>query len=183
MTLTETKKLLALIQTYYPRFADGRDFEVTAKGWQMIFADEDFDAAQKGLVAYVASDVRGFPPMPGAIRQRMRPKEAAQGAFEAWTSVRRALCNSLYGSREEFEKLTPLCRRLVGSPAVLREWAMMDIQSVDTVIGSHFQRSYRELAQREKDMPALPQAAGLGFLPGTDPEGLPEGDEEGFCSD
>lgn len=151
MTLIETTKLLALIQGVYPRFADGRDLEVTKQAWALVFAGDDFAAVQKAFLAYVATDVKGFPPMPGALKSLMKPRVSEADAFLAWQEVRGALSNGLYGSREEFEKLSPLCRRLVGSPAVLREWAMMDVDRLDAVVGPGFQRSYRVLARDEAE--------------------------------
>ncbi len=49
-------------------------------------------------------------------------------------------------------------QRIVGSPSVLREWAQNDINELQTVIASNFQRSYRARAKGEREFMALPQS-------------------------
>lgn len=75
---------------------------------------------------------------------------------EAWGIVAKALRNSAYGSREEFDKFPPVIKRIVGSPSQLREWSMMDSETVHSVVASNFQRSYKAIAQREKELAKLP---------------------------
>ena len=57
----------------------------------------------------------------------------------------------------QFGKLPPVIRRLVGSPSQLKEWAMMDADTFKTVIGSNFQRSYKEAVEREAEIDRLPE--------------------------
>ena len=120
MTLGEMVKILTMISAYYPTFNNGRDPEVTSKAWHLLFENDSFQAVQSTLLSYVATDVKGFPPMPGALKDLMKPKVSEVSAFEAWHEVKKALSNGIYGSKEEFEKLSPICKRIVGSPAVLR---------------------------------------------------------------
>ena len=69
--------------------------------------------------------------------------------------VRRAISNSNYNSDKEYEKLPALVQKAVGNPANLREWAMMDIDTVNSVEQSHFIRAYRSVISREKDLQKL----------------------------
>lgn len=75
---------------------------------------------------------------------------------EAWGMVWRAVQRSAYNSREEFERLPPMLCRLVGTPEQLKAWAQMDANTVQSVIGSNFQRSYQERAKQESEFQALP---------------------------
>lgn len=171
MTLNDTLELLSLITEYYPMFLNGRDASNTARAWQLVFADDDSKKVQAALISYVATDTKGFPPMPGALKDLMKPKVTEIGAFEAWRDVKKALSNSLYGSVEEYEKLSPICKRLVGSPSVLREWSQMDISELDTVIASNFQRNYRAIQQNQSNWEKLPEAI-TEKLPGFEKLGL-----------
>ena len=171
MTLDETVKLLALIQVYYPRFADGRDIQVTAKAWHMIFENDDYQVAQKAVIAYVATETKGFPPMPGALKDLMIQKPDTMSALQAWHLVRKATENGWYHSEEEFSKLPPLCQRIVGSPGTLKDWATMDLSELETVVGSNFQRSYKQLEQSNAYYQKLPQPV-LQALPGVERLGL-----------
>ena len=77
-------------------------------------------------------------------------------AAEAWGLVLSAVKRSAYDSREEFEKLPVMLRRLVGSPSQLRDWAMMDAETVQSVVASNFQRSYQVRAKQEQEYQDLP---------------------------
>lgn len=161
MNKKETAKLLGLIQAYYPSFKNGRNLDVTINGWQIIFADDPYELVEAALIAYVSTDTKGFPPMPGALKDQMKPKVKETNELEAWHEVRKALTNSMYSSKTEFENLSPLCKKIIGSPSVLREWAMMDFSELDTVIASNFMRNYRTIAQNMRDYEKLPESLKL----------------------
>ena len=61
-------------------------------------------------------------------------------------------------ARAEFDKLPPVIQRLVGAPSQLQEWAQMDSDTVNSVVASNFQRSYRARAKNERDYLALPSS-------------------------
>lgn len=175
MTLGEMVKILTMISAYYPTFNNGRDPEVTSKAWHLLFADDSFQAVQNALLAYVATDTKGFPPMPGQLKEQMKPKVSEVSSFEAWHEVKKALSNGIYGSKEEFEKLSPICKRIVGSPAVLREWATLDSEELDTVVSSNFQRNYRAISENTRNYEKLPERV-RQMLPGFDMPGLYQGE-------
>ena len=175
MTLGEMVKILTMISAYYPTFNNGRDLETTTKAWHMLFADDSFSSVQNALLAYVATDTKGFPPMPGQLKEQMKPKVSEVSSFEAWHEVKKALSNGIYGSKEEFEKLSPICKRIVGSPAVLREWATLDSDELDTVVSSNFQRNYRAISENTRNYEKLPERV-RQMLPGFDSIGLYGGD-------
>lgn len=175
MTLGEMVKILTMISAYYPTFNNGRDPEVTSKAWHLLFADDSFSAVQNALLAYVATDTKGFPPMPGQLKEQMKPKVSEVSSFEAWHEVKKALSNGIYGSKEEFEKLSPICKRIVGSPAVLREWATLDSEELDTVVSSNFQRNYRAISENTRNYEKLPERV-RQMLPGFDMPGLYQGE-------
>ena len=175
MTSAEMVKILTMIAAYYPHFNDGRNAEVTAKAWYLLFENDSFQDVQNALLSYVATDTKGYPPMPGALKDLMKPKVSEVSAFEAWHEVKKALSNGIYGSKEEFEKLSPICKRIVGSPAVLREWATLDSEELDTVVSSNFQRNYRAISENTRNYEKLPERV-RQMLPGFDMPGLYQGE-------
>jgi len=76
--------------------------------------------------------------------------------MEAWDMVRRAI--SYYHANEAFRNLPPILQKIVGSPNQLREWALMDVETVNSVIQSNFMRSYRAMAAREREYAMLPES-------------------------
>lgn len=161
MTREETLAIMSVLKAAYPNFykdmkrseADG-----IVNLWAAMFADEPADLVAVAVKGYIATDVKGFPPHIGAIKTAIvklkQPEEMTE--FEAWALVGRAIQNGIHGAKEEFEKLPEIIQRLVGSPNQLREWAMMDSDTVNSVISSNFQRSYKVRAKNEREQLALP---------------------------
>lgn len=177
MTRQETGIIMDILTTAYPRFYTGSDAPDVRKVinlWAEMFANDDVRVVAAAVKSVIESDEKGFPPTIGQVKAKMRmicaPDELSEA--EAWGLVAKAIRNSGYEAQEEFEKLPPLIRRIVGSPNQLRDWSQMDSDAVHSVVASNFQRSYRAKAAREKEVQALPadvravvmQIAGGGAL-------------------
>lgn len=89
------------------------------------------------------------------MQKILSPREMTEQ--EAWALVSRALTNGYYGAKEEFAKLPSAVQATVGDPEQLREWAAMDRATVQSVVASNFQRSYRDKAKHEREFAALPE--------------------------
>ena len=76
--------------------------------------------------------------------------------MEAWSLVSKAIRNSSYNSVEEFVKLPLLVQRAVGTPDNLRNWAVSDCQTIESVIQSNFLRTYRTVVKRENEINCMP---------------------------
>ena len=50
----------------------------------------------------------------------------------AWAEVRRAVKRSIYFAKDEFDDLSPLVQKTVGSYETLREWATTDEGRIGT---------------------------------------------------
>lgn len=154
MNMTETGKILAVISEIYPSFRKDRNIEATAKIWQQIFAQTPYEQVSQALTSYIATDTKGFPPVPGALNDRIWQMRELNGMNEneAWSLVYKALHRSGYNSREEFDKLPEEIQRIVGHPSQLYEWAMLDTHEVSTVIASGFKRSWRARKEMERQL-------------------------------
>ena len=160
MSYKETLQIMAILKTAYPNYyRDGGNLEQAANLWAELFKDDDSTIVAAAVKAFIVNDEKGFPPVIGQIKTLVRnltsPEELTE--LEAWELVKRAIRNSGYNAKSEYEKLPPMIQRLLGSPATLREWAMMDSDVVHSVIASNFQRSYRARAKSEREFMALPQ--------------------------
>ena len=162
MTREETIKVLAVLKAAYPAFYRGMkadELNGIVNLWASQFEGDDYKTVGAAVQAHIATDTKGYPPHIGAIKEAIRkitqPDEMSE--MEAWSYVASALRNSGYNSVAEFDKLPPVVRRIVGSPSQLREWAMMDSDTVQSVVQSNFMRSYRVRAQSEREYLALPE--------------------------
>lgn len=161
MTFEETGIIMDILTTAYPRFysrADSPDMVKTLRLWAEMFASDDVALVAAAVKALIESDEKGFPPHIGAVKAKLRLITGSDELTEAeaWGIVAKAIRNSAYGAREEFEKFSPTIKRIAGSPSQLREWGMMDSETVHSVVASNFQRSYKAIAQRERELAKLP---------------------------
>lgn len=161
MTKEEVGKVLALINAYYPYFfrdmnADGKRGIIAL--WERQFAEYEYAVVVSALDAYIAVDDQNKAPNVGMlkslIRKMTQPEEMTEQ--EAWEKVANALRNSGYNSVEEYEKLPEQIQRVVGSANQLREWSQMDSDTLQSVVASNFQRSYRARTKSDKEYMAIP---------------------------
>lgn len=187
MTREETIKILSVLKGAYPQFYKGaskQDLEGTVSLWQSMFASDDYNLVAMAVKTIICATEREFPPNIGQIKAKMQkfqnPDEMTEA--EAWNCVAKALRNGVYGAEEEYKKLPPVVQRLVGSPNQLREWSMMDAETVHSVVASNFQRSYKVRSASEREFLALPQDVKdfvQSLTSGMAMPMLEEGDENG----
>ena len=159
MTEFETAKLIAVITEAYPRFLDGRNLESTVVLWQKIFAADVYAEVEAAFYAFVSTDEKGFPPAPGMLRSLLGKLQQPEGEMtetEAWALVQKATRNSIYNSEKEFAALPEEIQRCVGSAATLREWGIMDSDTLNTVVASNFMRGFKARAGHVREMQKLP---------------------------
>ena len=161
MSIEETLMIIAVLKAAYPHAFKGmtrKDGEAMAQLWLRQFASESYAEVDAAVNALIATRTAGYTPTIGEVKeqiQRIR-KNNDLDELAAWALVSKACCNGIYGYREEFAKLPPDVQRAVGTPEQLKEWAQMDVETVQSVVASNFQRSYRTTVARRKDFEKLP---------------------------
>lgn len=170
MTLQETKGIMAVLSVAFPAFyrnASEMDIKLATELWSTQFAEYDAKQVKAAVSALISSSTDGFPPTVGAVKEQVRKlfAEPQLTEQEAWALVSKATRNSAYGSEREFNKLPPPIQRAVGGPEQLRTWAMMDADTVESVVASNFMRTYKVVSQQEKEVQMLPQSV-KEMLPG-----------------
>ena len=166
MTREDIIKIMAVLKVAYPGFQrdlSQREAELAVNLWLSQLEDLTYPQAVAAVKALISQDTKGYPPSVGQVRAKAFDLFAPEqmSGMEAWSRIRKACSNGIYGSQEEFEKLPPLLKKLVGSPQTLRDWAQMDLSELETVVQSHFVRSYRQAAERAAERAMLPQSVRL----------------------
>lgn len=158
MERDEFKILVKAMKAVYsdPKFiADSYAFDI----WYSLLKDIPYEVCNVAVQKYMTT--KTYMPTIADIRQLateiVTPERMSEGA--AWDLVTKAMRNASYHAEEEFEKLPPACQKAIGSPATLREWALMDLSQVNTVIQSNFMRSYKVEDKRIQESNALPESA------------------------
>lgn len=180
MTRDDVIKIMSVLRGAYPHFyrdISKQEAYDTINLWTDMFSRDDASIVSAAVKSLIDGDDKGFPPTIGQVKAKMRLLAGSDELTEAeaWNLVSKAVKNGLYGAVEEFEKLPPAVKRIVGSPSQLRDWASMDSDTLHSVVASNFQRSYKVVATREKEIAALPDDVKklINFSMNKEPEALP----------
>ena len=154
------EKILTILQTEYPNSfsnMDERTMALKVELWKREFAGENLELVYAAVRLYMKTPER-FAPTIGQVREKMQHLTEGEEMPEqtAWALVSKACQNGLYGYKKEFEKLPPDVQRAVGAPEQLKAWAMMDADTVESVVASNFMRNYKTQKTREKEAALLP---------------------------
>lgn len=162
MTKAETSKIMAILRVAYPgyyRDTSDTDAKVAINLWHTMLGHHSYDLVEAAAYSCIATSK--WPPTIAEVNMEIAritwPDEMTE--MEAWSLVTRALANSGYESKKEFAALPGPIQRVLGSPATLREWAMMPVGEVQTVVASNFQRSYRAIAESDRKNLVSPEIA------------------------
>lgn len=157
MNKTDAKKIIASMIAIYPNYRPV-DIIAVEKAWTDVMPEYSYEQVNAALNSYIRSNTSGFAPAPGQlieiIHTMTRPEKLNE--MEAWTLVRTAIGRSTYYSTEEFSKLPPLVQKAVGDSNQLRTWAM-DENFNESVVMANFQRTYRIVISREKEISKMPE--------------------------
>lgn len=164
MTKVEAAKIVGIILFNYPntlRDVSDEAYITYIENWHFFFKDDSYAEVLAAVQKIISSSQERFAPNIGMIREQMRKNREPKGGLseqEAWELVKRALRNGLYGYKEEFAKLPPTVQRCVGSENMIREWAAMESETLDSVVASNFMRSFRAIRQSAEEDARTPAA-------------------------
>ena len=161
MNDTEAAKVLATLKAAYPntyRDMKPADAKAAVNLWTRMFKDYPYETIDGAVMGFIANDKKGFAPVPGQIMDMVLKitQEPELTEMDAWSMVSKALRNGIYGAEEEFDKLPEVVQQAVGSPSMIRNWAQMECDAVESVIQSNFMRSFRAKKKAQREMAALP---------------------------
>ena len=164
MTQKEAAKIVDVLMFNYPDTLRNNSEEALItyiENWHFFFKDDSYEEVMQAVQKIISSSQERFAPNIGMIREQMRKNREPKGGLseqEAWELVKRSLRNGLYGYKEEFAKLPPTVQRCVGSENMIREWAEMESETLDSVVASNFMRSFRAIRQSAEEDARTPAA-------------------------
>lgn len=152
----EKAEFLVLVKTMKAMYPNMFKDEYSVNVWFEMLKDLPYRVASNALAKHI--NTSEYPPTVASIRRNAMDMTTPQeiNGEQAWSLVFKAIENSNYNSREEFEKLPPLVQKSVGSPANLRELALMPTETVNSVEKSHFIRTYDAEKKREAEINNMP---------------------------
>ena len=160
MTKSDVLGIMAILETAYPSYYAKQNNQQRMEAvnlWAELFADDQVSLVYAAVKTIIVSG-GAFPPSIGEIKNKMHnlTNNGELSETEAWALVSKACSNGLYGYKTEYEKLPPDVQAAVGSAEQLREWAMMDEQTLQSVVGSNFMRGFKTVKKRERELSMLP---------------------------
>lgn len=159
-------KLLGIIYEAYHFFGKDQTPEkaVTAvKLWHNVLGNAPYELAEAAVYAHIAKSE--YPPTIAHIRKEMEKLTAKEDEelteVEAMNLILEAASNSIYNATEEYKKLPTILQKLIGSPRQLRNLAVMDTKTINSVVTSNLIRSYKIMVTREQEKNLLPDISKL----------------------
>ena len=156
MNRQETIKALSVLKAAYPMFYSKQtkgDLEITVNLWETIFANDDYQVVMVALKELISKH-SGFPPDIAALRKQMDDMTfAAIGEptdEELWRMLAKAASNGYYGYQQEWQKLPSILKRYLGAPETLREFAVMEETTLNTVAKGQFLKQIGNIRERER---------------------------------
>ena len=159
MTRQEALAIMAMLKTAYPSFykdLSKEELNAAVNLWATMFSEESIQVVTEAIKALMCT--LKYPPTIADVKEKIAliTQPLAMTEMEAWDMVRRAI--SYYHANETFANLPPILQKIVGSPNQLREWALMNVETVNSVIQSNFMRSYKAKVAQEKEYAMLPES-------------------------
>ena len=154
MTKADVLRLFGVIASLYPNAVRFAEADASMRdAWHELLQDIDLRIAGKAVAAHAAT--HDFPPTIAEIR-RFCFQSDGESAEEAWARVLHALKDSAYHSAERFADLPDVCKRLVGSASVLKEWAISEDGTSISVARTRFVAQYDVEKRKEKERKLIP---------------------------
>lgn len=157
MTRDECKQLLAIIDATYPNFKVANPTE-TVNIWHTLLGEYEYKVLLMALKTFISTSGSAFAPsVAELIAMTRKPQELMQvSEVDVWREVRKAISRGIYYHEEEFEKLSPMAKKMVGESGQLREWAMLPSEDIDTIVQSNFKKRFETMVKREQELQAMP---------------------------
>lgn len=175
MTSAEVWKLVTVVRAYPQyRTATPEDLDGLHSLWSMALGEYSYREASAALAAWVKTDVKGFPPVPGQIIDKIHGMKSngELTASEAFSAYWDAVCDGIYNAKAKFDALPEIVQRVAGSAANISAAAMDENTNYD-VEKALFEKKYHIELSRMKEEAKIPASirnliaqADVGALPG-----------------
>ena len=160
MNKQETAQVITLLAGNYSSISDKtkEQKQMMLNTWQECLGDLDYRVVLQAVKMAIISSP--YPPTIHDIRKNaieiLKPNEK-RSAIEAWEEAHKMISNGIYMTQEEFEKASPEVKKFFGNVRQVKELAMTDSDTVNTVTKGQFLKQYEILVERENARKMLPE--------------------------
>ena len=161
MNRIETIQVITLLAGNYDSIAnkDKTQKDLMIATWLECLGDLDYRVVLQAVKKTIIDSP--YPPTIHEIRKNaieLINPTTQKTAIEAWDEALGMISNGLYMTAEQFNTHSPEVRKFFGSVNQVRQIAMLDSDTVNSVTKGQFLKQYDVLIQREKEEKMLPEA-------------------------
>jgi hypothetical protein len=145
--------IMGTLKTAYPRFYANmtrKEAEEAISLWQSRFSETDprlLKAAVETLI-----DTLQYPPTIAEVKNKIYELTTNEvPPIDYWNELEHATRNCLYREQQVFDNLSEPVKRFLGSPAQLRELALSDAATFNTVTKGQFLKQIEIINKRVKE--------------------------------
>lgn len=178
MKKSEMVQIITLLAGNYESIANKSQVqrEMMLNTWQECLGDLDYKLVLQAVKKTIISSP--YPPTIHEIRKNaieISKPTTQKTAIEAWDEALRMISNGLYMTDEQFNQYSTEVKNFFGSVNQVRQLAMVDMDTINTVTKGQFLKQYDVLIEREKQENLLPQPMKEMMEGLADKFALPEG--------
>lgn len=159
MSRTEMVQIITLLAGNYETIANKsqQQKELMLNTWYECLGDLDYKLVLQAVKKTIIESP--YPPTICEIRKNaiefVNPTTQKTG-IEAWNEAIKMISNGLYMTEEQFNNYSPEVKRFFGSVNQVRQLAMVDMETINTVTKGQFLKQYDILVQRDREEKLLP---------------------------
>ena len=159
MSRTEMVQIITLLAGNYETIAkkSQQQKELMLNTWYECLGDLDYKLVLQAVKKTIIESP--YPPTIHEVRKNaiefVNPTTQKTG-IEAWNEAIKMIRNGLYMTEEQFNNYSSEVKRFFGSVNQVRQLAMVDMETINTVTKGQFLKQYDILVQRDKEEKLLP---------------------------
>ncbi len=159
MSRTEMVQIITLLAGNYETIANKsqQQKELMLNTWYECLGDLDYKLVLQAVKKTIIESP--YPPTIHEVRKKaiefVNPTTQKTG-IEAWNEAIKMISNGLYMTEEQFNNYSSEVKRFFGSVNQVRQLAMVDMETINTVTKGQFLKQYDILVQRDKEEKLLP---------------------------
>lgn len=170
MTRQETIKVLSVLKAAYPAFYSKQsksDLEITVNLWGKALENDSYEVVIVAVQELIFKH-SGFPPDIAAVKRQINDMTLASIGAPTDEELWRLLSETAseygqYSASKGFRMLPPILQRYLGVPETLFEIAMMDRDTVQSVVKGQFLKQIGSFRERERFENETPEEVKLLF--------------------
>ena len=160
MTKQETIQVITLLAGNYNSISEKskEQKQMMANTWYECLGDLDYKLVLQAVKKTIIESP--YPPTIHDIRKNameLAKPSTKRTAIEAWNEAYDMICGGLYMTEEQFRTASPEVQKFFGNVKQVKELAMTDTKTVNTVTKGQFLKQYDILVERERQQKLLPE--------------------------